>query len=124
MSLVREEYMRATNEDAPIHVWYEIIASMPDMREWVAHNKTVPIEILEILARDDSAEVRTVVASKRKLPEIIQFDLGKDADASVRFRLACNAKCTKRVLEILAMDKERFVAERAQKRLQTSNHVP
>ena len=121
ISVVQEDYLRAANEDAPIKVWNEVIVSMPDMREWVAHNKTVPIEILEILSRDDSVEVRTVVAMKRKLPEFIQLDLATDADASVRFCLANNSKCTKRVLEILAMDKEKFIAEKAQKRMQTAN---
>jgi hypothetical protein len=121
-SSVPAEYQRAAGEDAPIEVWREIINFMPDMREWVARNKTVPIEILEILARDESFGVRSVVAGKRKLPESIQLDLGQDVDASVRHSLACNAKATKRVLEILALDGERFISERATKRLQTHDH--
>ena len=103
------EYQRAANEEAPIEVWHEIIAAMPDMREWVAHNKNVPLEILEVLACDESSRVRRVVASKRKLPERIQLGLGHDADASVRHSLACNAKITKRLLELLAQDSESFV---------------
>jgi hypothetical protein len=117
------DYQRAADEDAPIDVWREIIASMPDMREWVAHNKSVPVEILEILARDESNRVRFVVAGKRKLPESIQLDLGRDIDASVRHGLACNAKSTKRVLELLALDSEGFIRERATKRLQTHDHA-
>ena len=86
------EYRRAALESAPIEVWRDIIASMPDMREWVAHNVSVPLEILEILACDENSRVRAVVAGKRKLPERMQLDLGKDSDASVRHGVACNAK--------------------------------
>jgi hypothetical protein len=113
------EYLRAAVEDAPIDVWREVIASMPDMREWVARNKTVPIEILEILAHDESSNVRSVVAGKRKLPENIQLVLGRDVAADVRHSLAWNAKATKRVIELLALDSEGYIRDQAIKRLQT-----
>ena len=102
---------------AAMEVWMEVVATMPNMREWVALNKTVPIEVLALLARDESGHVRAVVAMKRKLPEALQLELARDSDASVRQRLACNAKATKRVLEILANDSEGFVRERPTQRL-------
>ena len=117
------EYERAAVEDAPIDVWLEIIVLPPDMREWVALNKSVPVEILEISARDESSNVRDVVARKRKLPESIQLDLARDVDACVRHGLAWNAKATKRVLELLALDSEGFIRERATKRLLTHDHA-
>lgn len=46
----REEYERAANDSASIEVWRDVISLYPDMHRWVAHNKTVPIEILAILA--------------------------------------------------------------------------
>jgi hypothetical protein len=116
------EYQRAANEEAPIEVWREIIATMPEMREWVAHNKNVPLEILDVLACDESSRVRSVVAGKRKLSERIQLNLGCDEDASVRHSLACNAKVTKRLLELLAQDSEPFIRERAVARLQADDY--
>jgi hypothetical protein len=47
-----EDYLRSANEEAPIHVWYDILLRFPTMREWVVHNRTVPLEILEVLACD------------------------------------------------------------------------
>jgi hypothetical protein len=75
-----EEYRRAAHEDAPIEIWREIIATRPDMRSWVAHNKTVPIEILDLLSGDSDANVRHVVAGKRKITEAIALRLAKDPD--------------------------------------------
>ena len=117
------DYERAANEEAPVAVWREIIATMPEMKEWVAHNKMVPIEILETLARDTNARVRATVAMKRKLPEAIMLELAQDAEAQVRQRIAYNAKATKRVLELLARDQEGLVRERAAQRLREGNHL-
>ena len=85
-----EEYLRAATEPAPIDVWLQIIARFPEMKTWVVHNKTVPIEILEILARDSDPSVRFWVATKNKLtPELFAL-LANDEDIGVRQRIACN----------------------------------
>ena len=47
-----EEYQRAAREAASTEVWQEVIEKYPHMKKWVAYNKTVPNEILEILAED------------------------------------------------------------------------
>ena len=39
---VPEEYNRSATEEADELVWLEIIKKFPDMRSWVAHNKTIP----------------------------------------------------------------------------------
>jgi hypothetical protein len=122
-SELASEYLRAALEEAPPAVWREVIATMPDMREWVAHNKTVPLEILELLARDADAKVRWTVAGKRKLPAQLQLELAGDLDAGVRHQLACNAKVTKRVLELLVNDAEEFVQQCAVKRLQKGDYA-
>ena len=122
-SEIPDEYQRAACEDAPLIVWQDIISTMPGMREWVATNKTVPIEILEVLAGDVDGRVRSAVAMKRKLPEVLQVVLARDADETVRNRLACNKKATKVVLEILADDSEAFVRERALDRLKIGDYV-
>lgn len=111
------DYGRASSEEAPIEVWFSVVERFPDLREWVAHNKTVPLAVLARLANDPSAKVRATVAGKRKLTRELQEHLAKDADPSVRHRLAWNAKCPLDVLHLLASDTESFVREAAEGRL-------
>ena len=60
-----EEHGRAARDEASIEIWREVIERYPEMREWVAHNKSVPMEILEILRHDADEKVRSVVRQKR-----------------------------------------------------------
>lgn len=60
-----EEYRRAAHEEATEQTWTEVIERYPDMRSWVAHNKTVPLSILEILRYDADEQVRLTVTGKR-----------------------------------------------------------
>ena len=78
-----EEYRRAAHEDAPDHVWQEVIDRHPEMRFWVAHNKTVPLWALKKLARDRDPRVRGMVAMKRKLPIEILKTMTDDVSATV-----------------------------------------
>ena len=39
-----DEYHRAAHEEASVETWLDVIERFPDMRSWVAHNKTVPLE--------------------------------------------------------------------------------
>ncbi len=119
LSHVPEDYQRAAHEEAPIAVWLDVIARFPEMREWVAHNKTVPLEILEILAGDGNASVRATVANKRKLSAALFEALSRDGDEGVRHRLAFNKKTPTSVLERLASDPVDLVRETALKRLGT-----
>jgi len=112
-----EEYSLAAEDEAPTTVWFEVISRFPEMREWVVHNKTVPVEILEVLARDDSASVRATVADKRKLsPELFDL-LARDNDELVRNRIAYNKKAPVYVLEHLSLDASPLVRTAAMKRL-------
>jgi hypothetical protein len=52
------DYLRAATDDASLEVWQEIITHHADMRSWVAHNKTVPVEILWVLAIAEIAQKR------------------------------------------------------------------
>jgi hypothetical protein len=112
-----QEYNRAAAEEAPLIVWRQVIEQYPEMKQWVAHNKTVPIEILETLSRDPDVAVRSMVAMKRKLTEEIQIRLATDAAYSVRHQLVHNAKATERVLKMLAEDKEEGIGKRAKEKL-------
>jgi hypothetical protein len=117
------EYERAAHDSAPIEVWLLVIDTYPEMRQWVAHNKTVPVEVLAILARDPDAEVRFFVAMKRKLPEYLQLELARDADYTVRNRIVWNAKATKSVLEELSKDREENIRRKAMERLASADYT-
>ena len=41
----KEEYSKAVEDEAPISVWLDIVDRFPEMKEWVVHNRTVPLEI-------------------------------------------------------------------------------
>jgi hypothetical protein len=111
-----DEYLKAA-WDAPFEVWLEIINEYPDMREWVAHNKSIPVEIMEILAGDADDRVRFNVATKNRLPEHIQLKLVKDSESSVRKRIVYNKKTTFQVLSILLNDEDEEVRTLAKNRI-------
>lgn len=60
-----EEYRRAAHEEAPLEVWHEVIERFPNMRQWVAHNKTVRLTVLEVLRHDPDEDVQWAVRMKR-----------------------------------------------------------
>jgi len=112
-----EKYDRAASEEAPDSVWHEIIELHPSMRCWVAHNKTVPIPILAILATDEHEAVRSAVAQKRKLTPDLFEALSLDPSPGVRERIAYNAKAPLAVLRRLASDPDEIVSNAALRRL-------
>lgn len=114
---VKEEYDWAAQAEAPIRVWLEVISNFPDMKIWVILNKMVPLEILEILARDESQLVRSTVADKRKLSLELFELLARDHDDMVRHRIACNKKAPQHLLQQLMNDVSPYVRDMAIKRL-------
>lgn len=115
------EYHRAAHDDAPMEVWLQVIEKYPDLRHWVADNKTVPIEILEILARDTDWKVRVTVAGKRKLTEALLRQLSVDPYETVRAKVARHRKTPRDVLEQLAADPLPMVSDIARERLATES---
>lgn len=63
-SEVPEEYRRAAHDQADESTWRDLIERFPEMRFWVAQNKTVPLSILEVLRHDPDERVRSMVRSK------------------------------------------------------------
>jgi len=104
MSVVKEEYDRATYDDAPIEVWFETINAHPEMKEWIIHNKTVPLEILYVLAIDRDPEVRSKVAAKRKIDHKIFNQLSCDQDELVRHALMHNSMLSRDQLSLIKID--------------------
>jgi hypothetical protein len=113
-----ELYQKATNEPATEDTWQEVIRRYPDMKIWVARNKTVPLNILEILSYDENADVRHAVAMKHKSSQDILQRLAQDPDDSVRLRVALNPKTPKVILEQLLHDKWFRVVEEVRSRLE------
>jgi hypothetical protein len=110
-------YQRAATDEAPVSVWMELVAHHPDMRSWVAHNKSVPIEVLQILSKDADPDVRCVVAGKRKLTRELFEILAVDPDEGVRQRVAYNKSAPADILERLSADMIPLVADAARKQL-------
>ncbi len=117
------EYARAAHEEASLQVWLQVIERYPEMRPRVAQNKRVPVEILELLSRDEDERVRWFVASKRRLPERIQLRLAFIESESVQRRLVENAKATEAVLEALSRDRDPYIREKARERLEGGTSV-
>ena len=120
-SSAKADYDRAATEDAPIEVWRDLLENHPDMKSWVAHNKTVPIEILEVLSTDRESDVRNAVARKRKLTKPLFKRLARDADEGVRLAVAYNENTPDEVLQLLVDDPWDQVAAKAKARLATSS---
>jgi hypothetical protein len=110
---------RASHDSAPLEVWFDIVQRSPDMRSWVANNKTVPVAVLEVLAKDPDAEVRMAVAMKRKCPPQLLEALSTDAEPAVRLRVAYNAKTPRAVLQKMLQDGWERVVEVAASRLRS-----
>lgn len=45
-----EEYTCAAHDEADLTVWLDLIEHYTEMRQWVAHNKTVPLCVSDILS--------------------------------------------------------------------------
>jgi hypothetical protein len=116
-SELKEEYDRAASDEAPLDVWWELVRNHPDMKVWVVHNKTVPLEILDALSTDDDTAVRDAVARKRKASFEILERLAHDPDRGVRYAVACNKKTPPSILNMLLGDQWDVVVAKAKARL-------
>ncbi len=117
-----DEYSRAVKVEAPIEVWNEVIENYPDMSFWVAQNKTVPYEILELLADHSEDRVRSMVAMKNKLKESLLLKLASDSSDSVRANIARHKNVTLKVLNLLTGDAWAEVAKMASERIKNGSY--
>jgi hypothetical protein len=116
-SEIKEDYDRAANDEADISTWIEVIEKHPDYKQWVVHNKTVPIKILEMLTVDDDPAVRGAVAKKRKINDKIFMALSKDRDENVRYALMCNTKLTSEQLKQITIGDSEWLSKQLKERL-------
>lgn len=117
-SEVEEEYERATNDMADISTWTEVIEKFPNYKQWVIHNKTVPVEILELLTLDSDPNVRSAVARKRKLTDKVFVTLSRDGDENVRYALMCNTNITIEKLKQIETSDSEWLTKQLKIRLQ------
>ncbi|MFZ5273777.1 hypothetical protein [Enterobacter asburiae] len=111
---IPSEYNRAANEEAPISVWLDLINEYPEMRVWVARNRTIPKKIVDILSKDPSPLVRDAICSKYPLDMELYVLFSKDMDEGVRSRLTYNKSTPLSILkEMSENDPSEFVKSQA-----------
>jgi hypothetical protein len=115
---IPEEYHLASWGEASDEVWLEVIQKYPDYVRWVAHNKSISLEIIRILAAHPDDGVRSFIAAKRKTPTDVLWMLAQDKVDSVRARVAYNAKTPKEILEFLLNDPWEEIRTSVQRRLE------
>lgn len=116
-SELQDEYERAANDAADISTWTEVIEKYPDFKEWVIHNKTVPIEILETLTLDKDPKIRSAVARKRKINDKIFRTLSRDKDESVRHALMWNTNLTVDKLRLIEISDSEWLTKQLSERI-------
>ena len=109
--------MRASCDEASVDVWLDLVVRFPEMRSWVAQNKTIPLDVLAILASDPDPDIRASVAMKNKLSGSLFATLASDTNESVRERIAYNKKTPIAVLHQLANDSSELVSLPARERI-------
>lgn len=103
--------------EASTETWLEIVNHSEDATVWVALNKTIPIEVITVLAKHSSARVRRFAADKNSItPELIAL-LATDSDPSVRLRIANHKKTSPEILRTLLQDDWDQVVEIAREKL-------
>jgi hypothetical protein len=105
-----------------LKVWHKLIRDYPEIHFWAAQNKTMPIEILTVLAEDEDYRVRLMVASKNSLTKELLIKLAKDKIFFVRQRVAFHKKITRDILEILSIDNEEEIRLIAINRIKTGDY--
>lgn len=121
-STIPEEYGRAGREEAPDEVWIELIEKHPEMRVWVARNRTISFELQTLLAQDKDSHVRSSIASKYPLDRSLYEILSKDKDEGVRTIIAYNKRVPLDILIKMANeDPEEWVRTKAMESYEERN---
>ncbi len=112
-----EEQRRASWGEADVEVWMDVVRRYPDYRVWVAHNKTVPLSVISVLASDPDPRVRDMVSCKRKLTADLLEKMSWDPHDSVRLNVARHRKTSMGTLRRLSQDSWEEVRRLAMERL-------
>ena len=105
---------RSLSEEASLDVWTDLIFNFKSHQIDVAQNRTIPSEIMRILAAQGDEVVRSILAEKRRLPPDL-FDLfSKDPSSLVRKKVAANKKTSIDIVRSLVDDVDEEVARVAE----------
>lgn len=115
-----DEQYRASHDTADLSLWLEVIKNYPDFKTWVIHNKTIQIEILEILCEDKDPKVRSDVARKRKINDAIFNTLSVDPDETVRYALMCNTNLSADKIKTIKVDDSDWLREQLKDRIKNT----
>lgn len=96
------ERRRAAWEGADLRVWMTLVADHPEMRFWVAHNRTIPSEVMQELASDEDWRVRDRIATKNSCPSDILEILSHDSHDAVASAVAGHPNTPSSALRRLA----------------------
>jgi hypothetical protein len=107
-----DDQYRAGHDEADVKVWLDIIENYPEFKKWVVNNKTIQIEVLEILCIDKDSNIRAEVARKRKINDKIFSVLSHDSDENVRYALMCNTKLTIDKKRTIKVNDSKWLAEK------------
>jgi hypothetical protein len=114
---------RAATETVPLAVWMQIHSKAPDLRAFIAYNRTSPPEMLAILARDENRLVRHAVAERHDAPVSALRELADDVDERVRVLVAGHPSTQRDVLQYLSrVDAADAVRVKASARLRAQAH--
>lgn len=108
---------RSSVDCAPVSVWTSIVADHPEMRFWVAHNRTVPREVLRLLAVDPDWRVRHRVAARKDCPVDVLELLADDRHDSVASVVAGHPDTPDSALRRLAGHTWEQIRDKAVRRL-------
>ena len=119
LSKIKEEYERSAWAPAPDAVWAEVIDRWPELRVWVAHNRSIPAHVIERLAADPDADVRNRIAEKHALAPAVLERLLEDPEPGVRLTAARNqAAPLERIHRMLAAARDPWTRRQLTERLQ------
>ncbi len=104
-------------ESAAVSTWIDLVESHPELCDDIALNKSLPVEILELLATNASENVRFTVAMKSSLSASLFQLLANDSSETVRARIAFNKRTPVSILRQLAKDPSKLVSDKAKSRL-------
>jgi hypothetical protein len=88
-----------------------------DKLEQLAKHPNTPLRLLEQLLGQGSEKLRSAIAARRNLEEVLIWQLASDPSPRVRYRLANNAALPVFALEALAEDEHVSVSSRAERTL-------
>lgn len=88
------------------------------IRRRVAENSLCPIEVLDLLAHDESTDVRIAVALNKTAKKQIHAELCKDPSPDVRFMIASASYMPNFLLRLLASDENPYVQARANRTIE------